>query len=335
VKNVWREFKGSVFVDSLIGIYGFVDIEALGGNWADVLISDFMVEKGNKPSEWTLAIGDINQSINVAKQAADNAQSTANIANSSVSTLNTYVDGSFKDGVISQSEAQSIEKYKNQVTKDFNDLIAGYNIIYANTYLIGSAKTDLLNAKVTMSGAKDNLLTSINTAIADGKTTVLEKEDVDSKYSAWDSSYSTYKSKLELANKAIQSNLESLAQTAASNAQSNAITTASADAAAKVNNLQIGGRNLFKGTNHNYECISVWGGWVIESKYIYITNSYYNACRSVNVDSTTNKLFTLSFMAVVYMPYYNLEIENPLTNATIIGNSLFVVESTFTDLHAL
>jgi len=250
VENIWKEFKGSVYVDRLIGTHGFVDIQAAGGNWADVLISDFMVEKGNKPSDWTLAVGDINQSIGVAKQAADNAQTSANTANSSIAAFNTYVDGSFKDGVISQSEAQSIEKYKNQVTKDFNDLIAGYNVVYTNSYLIGSAKSDLLNAKVSISGAKDNLLASINAAIADGKTTVSEKADVDSKYSTWDSSYSTYKSKLELANKAIQANLDSLAQQAAANAQSAATAVANTaqnsanTAQSSVDNLQIGVANL-------------------------------------------------------------------------------------------
>jgi len=201
-------------------------------------ITNIQFEIGNKATDYNPAKEDFEIKITEAKQAADNAQSTANAANSSVSSLNTYVDGSFKDGVISTSEAQAIEKYKNQVTKDFNDLVAGYNVIYSNSYLIGSAKTDLLNAKVTMSGAKDNLLASINNAIADGKTTVSEKADVDNKYSAWDSSYSSYKSKLELANKSIQSNLDSLANNAASTAQSNAINTASADATSKANAAQ-------------------------------------------------------------------------------------------------
>jgi len=253
----------------------------------DMSLRNLKLELGNKATDYTKADEDITAAILIAKQAADTAQTSATTANGAISSLNTYVDGSFKDGVISTSEAQAIEKYKNQVTKDFNDLIAGYNVVYANSYLVGSAKTDLLNAKVTMSGAKDNLLTSINNAIADGKTTVSEKADVDSKYSTWDSSYSTYKSKLELANKAIQSNLDSLAQTAASNAQTTATAVANtaqgtANAAQNsansantaIANLKIGGRNYVPNS-----VISSKTGWSIANNISYLEVENSNELR--------------------------------------------------------
>ena len=56
-----------------------------------------------------------------------------------------------------------------------------------NAYLEGSAKTDLLNAKVSLSGAIDNLIAAINTAIADGQTTVEEKKNVDDKFALFNS----------------------------------------------------------------------------------------------------------------------------------------------------
>lgn len=146
------------------------------------------------------------------------AEDAAEKASTSVSELNTYVDGAFKDGVISEAEAKAIEKYKAQITANFNDVIATYNIIYSNAYLEGTAKSDLLNAKVTLAGAKDNLLGSITTAISDGKTTQAEKNDVDAKYALWDSALSTYKSKLEAANKAIQDKLKSYSDIAAQDA---------------------------------------------------------------------------------------------------------------------
>lgn len=215
----------------------FVDGADVSSN---IYITDIQLEIGNKATDWTPAPEDVAADVAAAQTAANNAQTTANSANSSVSSLNGYVDGAFKDGVISQSEAQAIEKYKNQVTKDFNDLIAGYNVVYANAYLSGAPKTDLLNAKVAMSGAKDNLLTSINNAIADGKTTTAEKADVDTKYATWDTSYAAYKSKLELANKSIQSTIEALA---------------ASDATNKVNAVQVGGRNLVLNSTYNSEAL--------------------------------------------------------------------------------
>lgn len=152
----------------------------------------------------------------------------------SIYPLKTYVDGAFKDGVISQAEASAIEKYKAQVNAAFNDTIATYNVIYANAYLEGTAKTDLLNAKVTMAGAKDNLIASITNAIFDGKTTVSEKADVDAKYALWDSALSTYKSKLEAANKAIQQKLDAISK-------------------GYVDSVQIGGRNYARNTRGIFE----------------------------------------------------------------------------------
>lgn len=256
--NVTTEYKRYSMIVNVTAANQLADVCSLAfygqyGTGVSPFVKNIQIELGSKATGYNISLADSKKAVADVKVIADNAQTAANTANSSISSLNNYVDGSFKDGVISTSEAQAIEKYKNQVTKDFNDLIAGYNVIYANTYLVGSAKTDLLNAKVTMSGAKDNLLASINAAIADGKTTVSEKADVDTKYSAWDSSYSTYKSKLELANKAIQANLDSIAQTAASNAQvaatavANTAQASANTAQSTIDNLNISTKNLVSG----------------------------------------------------------------------------------------
>lgn len=149
-----------------------------------------------------------------AQQEIRNAQTSADTAKQSVTSLNTYVDGAFKDGIITEAEAKAIEKYLNTVKTAKADVEATYNKLYANAYLSGTAKSGLLNAKVTLFGAVDNLFSSINTAIADGKTTVAEKNDVDSKFAAFNSALSSFYTAVETANQSIQAVLKGYSDTA-------------------------------------------------------------------------------------------------------------------------
>lgn len=139
-----------------------------------------------------------------AQEAAAAAAGSASDANKAVSDLDRYVDGAFADGIISEAEAKAIEKYNNVVKSAKADMEATYTKLYSNSYLVGSPKTDLLNAKVTFFGAVDDLLNTINNAISDGKTTEAEKQDVDAKYAAFNSAYSSMSRAIEAANKAIQ-----------------------------------------------------------------------------------------------------------------------------------
>ena len=156
-------------------------------------------------------MNEIGSSISDAKNAALDAQDAANTAQGAVSDLNDYVDGAFSDGIIEKSEAQAIEKYINTVNQTKKEVEATYNVLYTNPYLTGTAKTTLLNAKVSFFADVDVLIESINTAISDGKTTASEKSNVDSKYNAFNSSYATLSTAIENANKAIQDKLKELA----------------------------------------------------------------------------------------------------------------------------
>ena len=129
--------------------------------------------------------------------------------NDVITDLGDYVDGAFADGIISEAEAQAIEKYLNTVNNTKASVEATYNKLYANNYLTGAAKTDLLNAKVTLFGAINNLIASINTAISDGKATSAEKQNVDNKFVAFNTALASFNTAVEAANKAIQDELKS------------------------------------------------------------------------------------------------------------------------------
>lgn len=177
------------------------------------------VEAANKSIQDTLK-GYSDEALAKGKEAftaASNAQTSANQAQQSVSGLGSYIDGAFSDGIIQESEAKAIEKYINTVKTDKATVEATYNKLYVNSYLTGTAKSGLLNAKVTLFGAIDNLLLAINSAISDGKTTVAEKNNVDSKFSLFNSAMSSFNTAVETANKAIQDTLKSYSDNAASN----------------------------------------------------------------------------------------------------------------------
>ena len=125
-----------------------------------------------------------------------------------IDNLEGYIDGAFADGIISEAEAKAIEKYINTVNNTKAGVEATYNKLYANSYLSGTPKTNLLNAKVTLFGAIDDLLAAINTAIEDGITTKAEKNAVDSKFTAFNSALSSFNTAVEAANKAIQDKLK-------------------------------------------------------------------------------------------------------------------------------
>lgn len=154
--------------------------------------------------EWEAVNGLITQAQNTSNAAVESAKN----ANTAVGDLNVYVDGAFADGIITEAEAKAIEKYINTVNNTKAAVEAAYNKLYTNAYLTGTAKTGLLNAKVTLMGSIENLISAINSAIADGRTTVTEKNNVDNKYATFNSAYADFNTAVEAANKAIQDTLK-------------------------------------------------------------------------------------------------------------------------------
>lgn len=154
------------------------------------------------------------EAITLANNAAKAAQTAADNAHQSVTDLNTYVDGAFSDGIITEAEAKAIEKYLNTVNTSKDSVTATYTKLYSNTYLDGATKTGLKSAKDVLDSSISALINSINTAIADGKTTASEKADVDKKFAAFNTAMSSFESAVETANKYIQDKLKDYTDTA-------------------------------------------------------------------------------------------------------------------------
>ena len=219
------------------------------------------------------------------------ANDSANKANKAVENLNDYVDGAFADGIITEAEAKAIEKYINVVKSAKADVEATYTKLYSNVYLIGTPKTNLLNAKVTFMGAVDALLQAINDAISDQKTTEAEKKNVDAKYAAFNTAYSSMSQAIEAANKAIQDTLKGYSDEALQSAK--AAAKAAADAANSA-----GEANKAVGDLGDYVDGAFSDGIIEESeakaieKYINTVNATKSA-----VEATYTKLYTNAYLS--------------------------------------
>lgn len=168
-----------------------------------------LVEGFTPPSSYSPSPGDVAKDI---KDVSD-----------AVSNLDTTINTTFKDGIISEAEAKAIASNINVLNAEKADIDAYYNKLHANAYLTGTAKTNLASAKTAYNTAHTNLINSINTAIADGKTTATEKADVDAKFSAYNNALSAYQTRVGEADKAIQDTIKKVAddaQTSANTAQS-------------------------------------------------------------------------------------------------------------------
>lgn len=162
----------------------------------------------NNLSEWPA----VKQDIDTAKETAQDAKDTASALDKTVTSLKNFTDEAFADGVIDRAEAAAIEKYTNTVNETKESVDTSYSTVYNNTLLTGTAKTNLAAAKTAFDTAVANLLTSIQSASADGVATPTEKSDVDSKYDIFNTAYGTFNTRLEEANKYIQTAINTTAQ---------------------------------------------------------------------------------------------------------------------------
>ena len=237
-KNVTTEYFAlkSVSGGIMITPNNFVEGEArlllyagLSGSTAgnSVKFSEVMLVEGfTAPSSYSPSPGDVAKDI---KDVSD-----------AVTNLDTTINGAFKDGIIDEAEAKAIASNINILNAEKADIDAYYTKLYANAYLTGTAKTNLASAKTAYNTAHANLISSINTAIADGKATATEKADVDAKFSAYNNALSAYQTRVGEADKAIQDTIKKVAddaQTSANTAQSaaNAAQSAANQAQADAN----------------------------------------------------------------------------------------------------
>ncbi len=137
-----------------------------------------------------------------ALSAVNNVNAGLSELSGAVSDLDEYVDGAFRDGVINDAESIAIKKYLNTVNESWADLQASYNVVYNNSSLTGTPKTNLKNAYNTFRTRKTSLINAINTAVSNPSSANITA--VDTAFTNYNSAVGTFKNALENANKSIQ-----------------------------------------------------------------------------------------------------------------------------------
>lgn len=155
------------------------------------------LERGSVATDWTPAPEDVQAEIAAAKEQADKAQQ-------STDNLKGYVDGAYKDGIITEVESKAIKTYINEVEAMWSSAFGAYERVYVNPLLTGTPKTALADAKITLAGAKDSLISQIKTAITDGKATKAEATETERLYNAYKGALRDFQKALKEAEEAIR-----------------------------------------------------------------------------------------------------------------------------------
>lgn len=152
----------------------------IGGQWVTIGGGDLVSEANSYTDSQIKAVNDSISALN--KDLGD---------------TNDYIDGSFKDGVITEVEAKKIGAYLNTLTTSKNNLDERTTQILANPNLPSSRNASLTASKSNFDSKYTALTTSINNAIADGIATTEESADVDAKFADFNASVSLLTDQLE------------------------------------------------------------------------------------------------------------------------------------------
>lgn len=132
------------------------------------------------------------------------AQQEAGAARQQTEELHQYVDGAYKDGIITEVESKAIATYINEVEAMWSSAFGAYERVYSNALLTGASKTALGDAKITLAGAKDNLVNQIKTAISDGKATKAEATETERLYNVYKGALQGFQKALKVAEESIR-----------------------------------------------------------------------------------------------------------------------------------
>ena len=143
-----------------------------------------------------------------AHSAANAAQDSADDAGQAVSDLDNEVKTTFRDGVLTDAEKISIEKYLNTVGSTMSDVRATYTKLYANPYLEDPAKSGLKTAYDSLVSAYDSLTAAIEDATEDSTATEAEFAAVNTCFTTFNQRLNAFKAAIETANEAIQTKLK-------------------------------------------------------------------------------------------------------------------------------
>lgn len=148
---------------------------------------------------------DLNDARNYAKELMEEIETEIDLVGGDLGELNEYLDGAFRDGVVSESEAKAIETHIKRLESTKGDFDSKYNEVYEDSYLEGDTKADLKTSKVDFDSIHDKLIEKVEEIVESGKVTAAQKQEVNTRFAKYDMRLSDLSSKLEKSARYIES----------------------------------------------------------------------------------------------------------------------------------
>ena len=169
-----------------------LDIDSFGRVNLDV--TEFKIKSENVDtyisSKVEQNIGDIGTDIGSFKEEIE--KEVGDISKS-LEAFKITVDGTFKDGIINEVEADSLKKQIELLKVEKADIDSIYDTIYMNMYLVDSYKTNLYSAKNKYNTAHTTLIDTIIRVIVDGVITDSENTEVSTAFTNYATALGNYK----------------------------------------------------------------------------------------------------------------------------------------------
>ena len=151
------------------------------------------------------AINDISKNMSNAIMEAlkTELQENINDVQGSVDDLDDYISTSFRDGILSDAEKETIRTHLKTLATEKKDVDQQYTTLYNMGDLTGTAKTNLKTAYDNYVTAYNSLVTSINNILAKTTITASDRTSLNTAFTNHDSKLGTYSKRVNEAIEAI------------------------------------------------------------------------------------------------------------------------------------
>lgn len=352
--------KRRVFVNTPKPPYDTGDMWVQGTS-GDILVCNISKETGGiySSNDWIKASKYTDDTI--ANKALTDLNTFKTTANQDISSLKTKTSNferdivnAFDDKVISIAEASSIKGQLALLDHEKNRITQQYQTLINNSALEGSPKTNLTSTYSLMNTKMNNLTSAIQSSIADNKIVISESNDVSSKFSEYKVAVSNYEIAVNNAINAVIQKIattsadaatarfeewkrsefsqssEQIAQRVSGSSWTSQISPALQNINNKLDNIQIGGRNLLENSASIIKTIDQTTG-----NYNQYFNIYIN---EVHKKVKKGDVITISFdiqmergdYFIIYDSNQNFDFAFGAAKFNNIGNKKQRLSATFT-----
>lgn len=126
-----------------------------------------------------------------------------------------YIDGAFKDGVVTESELITIESHLNNIQIQKAQILAGYLELIESKYLASIPKTNLTNAKTNLVDVIEDLVECIQEIVQDREITSAERQELQDAYLDYLEALEIYQNREEKARESIADEIREEAEESA------------------------------------------------------------------------------------------------------------------------